>query len=138
MSARTDCVRGQIHDPAPLLAKVRLEFECQRAQVFSGRRASRADLMSFPISIWTHSIKDSFVDDSTATSSTSKVVLVSRSGRDDCNVDCRFGQVIDRLVNANAQIIAHAPLKDSQSGGGRGFELEGVAFPAAQIKLEFP
>ncbi len=112
-----------------------------------------------------------------ATSSTSKVVLVGRSEREDCDVDYRFGQVaIDRPVidwsgncgnltsavgpfaitqglvdaprdgiavvriwqaNISARIIAHVPMKDGQVVEVGDFELDGVAFPAAEIKLEF-
>ncbi|OJW91466.1 MAG: hypothetical protein BGO71_23220 [Burkholderiales bacterium 67-32] len=50
-----------------------------------------------------------------ATSSTSKVVIVGPSTRPDCDVDYWFGQV--------------------QELGG--FELDGVTFPAAEVRLEF-
>ena len=112
-----------------------------------------------------------------ATSSTSKVVLVSPSDRADCDVDYRFGQVaIDRPVidwsgncgnltsavgpfaiaqglvdvpadgiavvriwqaNINAKIIAHIPMREGQVVEDGDFELDGVTFPAAEIKIEF-
>ena len=112
-----------------------------------------------------------------ATSSTSKVVVVSTSARDGCDVDYLFGQVaVDRpvidwsgncgnlsaavgpfaissgLVAAPAQglatvriwqanigkrIVAHVPMRDGEVQEEGGFELDGVAFPAAEIRLEF-
>ncbi|MGU7773015.1 2-methylaconitate cis-trans isomerase PrpF [Burkholderia sp. MR1-5-21] len=112
-----------------------------------------------------------------ATSSTSKVVVVSRSTRPDCDVDYLFGAAsIDRPVidwsgncgnltsavgpfaiaqglvdapdngvatvriwqaNINARIIAHVPMKDGEVVEDGDFELDGVAFPAAEIRLEF-
>lgn len=112
-----------------------------------------------------------------ATSSTSKVVIIARSERDDCDVDYRFGQVaIDRPIidwsgncgnltsavgpfaisqglvdapangiaivriwqaNIGARIIAHVPVRDGQVLEEGHFELDGVAFPSAEIKLEF-
>ncbi|MFJ4375321.1 2-methylaconitate cis-trans isomerase PrpF [Pseudomonas japonica] len=112
-----------------------------------------------------------------ATSSTSKVVLVSRSSRADCDVDYRFGQVaIDRAVidwsgncgnltsavglfaisqglveaprdgratvriwqaNINARIIAHVPMRDGFPEEDGDFTLDGVAFPGAEVELEF-
>ena len=112
-----------------------------------------------------------------ATSSTSKVVLLSKSSHPDCDVDYRFGQVaIDRPVidwsgncgnltsavgpfaiaqglveaptdgvavvriwqaNINAKIIAHVPMSNGQVVEDGGFELDGVSFPAAEIKIEF-
>src|SRR5471032_655242 len=112
-----------------------------------------------------------------ATSSTSKVVLVGPSSRDDCDVDYWFGQVaIDKPVvdwsgncgnltsavgpfaiaqgfvdapkdgvatvriwqaNINAKIISHVPMKDGQVVEEGDFELDGVTFPAAEIRIEF-
>ncbi|WP_211466660.1 2-methylaconitate cis-trans isomerase PrpF [Collimonas silvisoli] len=112
-----------------------------------------------------------------ATSSTSKVVLVSRSLREDCDVDYLFGQVaIDQAMidwsgncgnltaavgpfaiaqglldapcdgvatvriwqaNINAKIIAHVPMQDGAVVEEGDFELDGVTFPAAEIKIEF-
>jgi hypothetical protein len=111
------------------------------------------------------------------TSSTSKVVILSRSARADCDVDYRFGAAaidapaIDwsgncgnlsaavgpfaigsRLVDAPAngvatvriwqanidkKIIAHVPMQDGEVQELGDFELDGVAFPAAEVKLEF-
>ncbi|NGM87513.1 2-methylaconitate cis-trans isomerase PrpF [Parapusillimonas sp. SGNA-6] len=112
-----------------------------------------------------------------ATSSTSKVVLVSRSQRPDCDVEYVFGQVsIDRqlvdwsgncgnLTSAvgpyaihrglvtpppngvatirlwqagiRKKIVAHVPMQDGQLVEMGDFELDGVAFPAAEIRLDF-
>ncbi len=112
-----------------------------------------------------------------ATSSTSKVVLVSRSSRPECDVDYRFGQVaidapvvdwsgncgnlttavgpfaieqglvevpasgtaIVRLWQANIgkKIIAHVPMQRGEVQEEGSFELDGVTFPAAEVKLEF-
>lgn len=112
-----------------------------------------------------------------ATSSTSKVVLVSRSARPDCDVDYLFGQVsIDQalidwsgncgnltaavgpfaihrgLVNAprdglatiriwqaniGRKIVAHVPVRNGEVVELGDFELDGVTFPAAEIRLEF-
>lgn len=112
-----------------------------------------------------------------ATSSTSKVVLVSKSNRPDCDVDYLFGQVaidaplIDwsgncgnlttavgpfaieqglvevaadgvapvRMWQANIskRIIAHVPMRGGEVEEDGDFELDGVAFPAAEIRLEF-
>lgn len=112
-----------------------------------------------------------------ATSSTSKVVLVSPSDRPDCDVEYLFGQVaieqplIDwsgncgnlttavgpfaiaqglvpagpdgvrtvRLWQANLgkRIVAHVPVRDGEVVEEGTFELDGVAFPAAEIRLEF-
>ena len=112
-----------------------------------------------------------------ATSSTSKVVLVSRSTRPDCDVDYLFGQVsieapvIDwsgncgnlttavgpfaiseglveaardgiatvRIWQANIskRIVAHVPMRAGQVVEEGDFELDGVTFPAAEVKLEF-
>jgi 2-methylaconitate isomerase len=112
-----------------------------------------------------------------ATSSTSKVVIVGRSSREDCDVDYRFGQVaIDRPVidwsgncgnltaavgpfaiarglvdaprdgvaivriwqaNIGAKIIAHVPMQNGEVVEEGDFELDGVTFPAAEIRIEF-
>lgn len=112
-----------------------------------------------------------------ATSSTSKVVLISKSEREDCDVDYRFGQVaIDRPVidwsgncgnltsavglfaitqglvdaprdgravvriwqaNIGAKIIAQVPMQDGHALEEGEFKLDGVAFPAAEVELEF-
>ncbi|MEW6267152.1 MAG: 2-methylaconitate cis-trans isomerase PrpF [Thermodesulfobacteriota bacterium] len=112
-----------------------------------------------------------------ATSSTSKVVILSKSTRPDCDVDYLFGAVaIDRPVidwsgncgnltsavgpfaigtglvatpaqgtatvrlwqaNIGQRIIAHVPMKDGEVLEEGDFELDGVAFPASEVKLEF-
>lgn len=112
-----------------------------------------------------------------ATSSTSKVVLVSKSMRADCDIDYLFGAVaiespiIDwsgncgnlttavvpfaiseglveginngirtvRMWQANIgkRIIAHVPMRDGQVVEEGDFELDGVTFPSAEIRLEF-
>lgn len=112
-----------------------------------------------------------------ATSSTSKVVLLSQSSQPGCDVDYRFGQVaIDHAVidwsgncgnltsavgpfaiaqglvnapadgiaevriwqaNINAKIIAHVPMSNGCVVEDGDFELDGVTFPAAEIKIEF-
>jgi probable AcnD-accessory protein PrpF len=112
-----------------------------------------------------------------ATSSTSKVVIVSKSSRADCDVDYLFGAVsveqpvIDwsgncgnlsaavgpfaictglvaaptdgvttvRIWQANIGklIIAHIPMLNGEVQELGDFELDGVAFPGAEIKLEF-
>jgi hypothetical protein len=112
-----------------------------------------------------------------ATSSTSKVVLVSKSSRSDCDVEYLFGQVaidapvIDwsgncgnltaavgpfainaglvsapaagtapvRLWQANIgkRIIAHVPMRGGEVEETGSFQLDGVAFPGAEVKLEF-
>ena len=112
-----------------------------------------------------------------ATSSTSKIVIVSPSSRDDCDVDYLFGQVaIDKpmidwsgncgnltaavgpfaissgLVSALAdgvatvriwqanisrKIVAHVPMRDGEVVEMGEFELDGVAFPAAEVRIEF-
>jgi len=112
-----------------------------------------------------------------ATSSTSKVVLISKSKRDDCDVDYLFGQVkIDAPVidwsgncgnlttavgpfaisehlvdvprdgialvriwqaNIGKRILAYVPVRDGQVVEEGDFELDGVTFPAAEVKLEF-
>ncbi|MDM0109169.1 2-methylaconitate cis-trans isomerase PrpF [Variovorax sp. J22R24] len=112
-----------------------------------------------------------------ATSSTSKVVIVGPSTRDDCDVDYLFGAVaiespvVDwsgncgnltsavgpfaierglvkapsdgiatvRIWQANIQkkIVAHVPMRGGEVLETGDFELDGVTFPAAEIKLEF-
>lgn len=112
-----------------------------------------------------------------ATSSTSKVVIVSPSTRDDCDVDYLFGAVsvespvvdwsgncgnltsavgpfaIERglvqaprdgvgtvriwQANIRKKIVAQVPMRDGEVLETGGFELDGVTFPAAEIKLEF-
>jgi 2-methylaconitate isomerase len=112
-----------------------------------------------------------------ATSSTSKVVLIGPSSRDDCDVDYLFGQVsidkpvidwsgncgnltsavgpyaiaqgllkakrdgtaVVRIWQANIQkrIISHVPMKDGEVVEDGDFKLDGVTFPAAEIRLEF-
>lgn len=112
-----------------------------------------------------------------ATSSTSKVVILSKSKRPDCDVDYLFGAVaIDTPVidwsgncgnltsavgpfaisegwaeaapdgmaevriwqaNIGKRIIAHVPMRNGNVVEEGDFELDGVAFPAAEIKLEF-
>jgi probable AcnD-accessory protein PrpF len=112
-----------------------------------------------------------------ATSSTSKVVILSKSGRPDCDVDYRFGQVaidaplIDwsgncgnlsaavgpfaissglvaappdgtatvRIWQANIQkkIVNHVQMQDGEVRELGEFQLDGVTFPAAEVKLEF-
>jgi hypothetical protein len=112
-----------------------------------------------------------------ATSSTSKVVLISRSTRDDCDVDYLFGAVsLDKPVidwsgncgnltsavgpfairrglvaaprdgvasvriwqaNIGKKIVARVPMTDGEVQETGDFELDGVTFPSAEIKLEF-
>ena len=112
-----------------------------------------------------------------ATSSTSKVVILSKSQRADCDVDYRFGQVaIDApvidwsgncgnlsaavgafaissglvaapadgsatvriwQVNIQKKIVNHVPMQAGEVQELGGFELDGVAFPAAEVKVEF-
>jgi 2-methylaconitate isomerase len=112
-----------------------------------------------------------------ATSSTSKVVILSKSTRPDCDVDYRFGQVaIDKPVvdwsgncgnlsaavgpfaisagllaapgdgvatvriwqaNIAKKIVAHVPMQGGEVQELGDFELDGVTFPAAEVKLEF-
>lgn len=112
-----------------------------------------------------------------ATSSTSKVVILSPSTRSDCDVDYLFGQVpIDKALidysgncgnltsavgpfaiseglveapregtatvriwqsNIGKRILAHVPVRDGQVVEEGGFHLDGVAFPAAEVVLEF-
>ena len=112
-----------------------------------------------------------------ATSSTSKVVILARSSRPDCDVDYLFGQVaIDAPVidwsgncgnlsaavgpfaissglvaapadgaatvriwqaNIRKRIVAHVPMHGGDVQELGDFELDGVAFPAAEVQLEF-
>jgi probable AcnD-accessory protein PrpF len=112
-----------------------------------------------------------------ATSSTSKIVILSKSDRPDSDVNYLFGQVsIDSAVidwsgncgnlstavgpfaieqglveapadgtatvriwqaNIKKRIISHVPMKDGAVQELGDFELDGVAFPAAEVKLEF-
>jgi probable AcnD-accessory protein PrpF len=112
-----------------------------------------------------------------ATSSTSKVVILSPSRRPDCDIDYLFGAVaIDAPVidwsgncgnlsaavgpfaisaglvdappdgsatvriwqaNLGKKIIAYVPMHAGDVHESGAFELDGVAFPAAEIRLEF-
>ncbi len=112
-----------------------------------------------------------------ATSSTSKIVILSTSARPDSDVDYLFGQVaidkpvidwsgncgnlstavgpfaieqglvsapsegtaVVRIWQANIQkrIVSHVPMKDGAVQELGEFELDGVSFPAAEVKLEF-
>ena len=112
-----------------------------------------------------------------ATSSTSKIVILSKSKREDCDVDYLFGQVaIDRPVidwsgncgnlttavgpfalsnglvsgpkdgtatvriwqaNIAKKIVSHVPMQGGEVVELGAFELDGVTFPAAEVKLEF-
>lgn len=112
-----------------------------------------------------------------ATSSTSKIVILSKSERPDCDVDYLFGQVaIDAPVidwsgncgnlttavgpfaidagivaaptdgtatvriwqaNIGKRIVSHVPMRDGAVQELGDFELDGVTFPAAEVKLEF-
>jgi probable AcnD-accessory protein PrpF len=115
-----------------------------------------------------------------ATSSTSKIVIVSKSDKSDHDVDYLFGQVsIDKAfidwtgncgnlsaavgafainaglvdqalipkkgfatiriwqVNISKTIIAHIPICNGEVQECGDFELDGVTFPAAKIKVEF-
>jgi probable AcnD-accessory protein PrpF len=112
-----------------------------------------------------------------ATSSTSKVVILSKSERSDSDVDYLFGAVaidapvidwsgncgnltsavgpfaiseglveaprdgiaVVRIwqVNIGKRIIAHVPMRDGLVQEEGDFELDGVTFPSAEIKLEF-
>ncbi|MFT3956043.1 MAG: 2-methylaconitate cis-trans isomerase PrpF [Piscinibacter sp.] len=112
-----------------------------------------------------------------ATSSTSKVVILSRSTRTDCDVDYLFGAVaVDAPVidwsgncgnlsaavgpfaissglvaapadgpalvriwqaNINKKILSHVPMQGGEVVELGDFELDGVTFPAAEIRLEF-
>jgi hypothetical protein len=112
-----------------------------------------------------------------ATSSTSKVVILSKSDRADCDVDYLFGQVaIDRPLvdwsgncgnlsaavgpcaigmglvaapadgmatvriwqaNIKKKIVNHVPMSGGEVQELGDFQLDGVAFPAAEVQLEF-
>jgi probable AcnD-accessory protein PrpF len=112
-----------------------------------------------------------------ATSSTSKIVILSKSEHPDCDIDYLFGQVaIDRPVidwsgncgnlttavgpfaisegmiaaprdgeaivriwqaNIQKRIVSHVPMKDGAVVELGDFELDGVTFPAAEVKIEF-
>ena len=112
-----------------------------------------------------------------ATSSTSKIVILSKSDRPDCDIDYLFGQVaIDRpaidwsgncgnlttavgpfaitegmvaaprdgeatvriwQANIGKRIVSRVPLKGGEVVELGDFELDGVTFPAAEVKLEF-
>ena len=112
-----------------------------------------------------------------ATSSTSKVVLISKSSHPDCDVDYLYGGLaIDQpsidwsgncgnltaavgpfaissglvkapsdgwatvriwQANISKKIIAQVPMKGGEVQEEGDFELDGVTFPAAEIKLEF-
>ena len=112
-----------------------------------------------------------------ATSSTSKVVIVSKSARADCDIDYLFGQVaIDQplvdwsgtcgnlsaavgpfaistgLIGAPAdgtatvriwqanigkKIVSRVPMSGGEVQELGDFQLDGVAFPAAEVELEF-
>ena len=112
-----------------------------------------------------------------ATSSTSKVVILSKSARPGCDVDYLFGQVaIDRpaidwsgncgnlttavgpfalsegivaaprdgvavvriwQANLGKKIVVHVPMKDGAVVEEGDFELDGVTFPAAEVRIEF-
>jgi len=112
-----------------------------------------------------------------ATSSTSKVVIVSKSARPGCDVDYLFGAVaidapivdwsgncgnllaavgpfalaqglvaaprdghaVVRIwqVNTRRLIVAHVPIREGQVVEVGNFQLDGVAFPGAEIRLEF-
>ncbi len=112
-----------------------------------------------------------------ATSSTSKVVIISRSRRNDCDVDYLFGAVdistpfIDwsgncgnltsavgpfsihrglvkaphdglaevRIwqTNIEKRIVAHVPVRGGQVIEDGDFELDGVSFPSAEIRIHF-
>jgi len=112
-----------------------------------------------------------------ATSSTSKIVILSKSARPDSDVDYLFGQVaIDKpaidwtgncgnlstavgpfaieagllgapadgtavvriwQTNIRKRIISHVPMQAGEVQELGGFELDGVAFPAAEVRLEF-
>ena len=112
-----------------------------------------------------------------ATSSTSKVVLIAKSSRPDCDVDYLYGGLaVDKATvdwsgncgnlttavgpfaiakgliaapadgwatvriwqaNIGKRIIAHVPMRDSEVQEEGDFKLDGVTFPAAEIKLEF-
>jgi probable AcnD-accessory protein PrpF len=112
-----------------------------------------------------------------ATSSTSKVVILSKSAHPDCDVDYLFGQVaIDQPLvdwsgncgnlsaavgpfaistglvtappdgtatvriwqaNIRKKIVSHVPMTGGEVQELGDFQLDGVAFPAAEVELEF-
>ena len=112
-----------------------------------------------------------------ATSSTSKIVILSASSRPDCDVDYLFGQVaIDRPLidwsgncgnltaavgpfaitegwahagdegsamvriwqqNISKRILSHVPVRQGMVVEEGEFVLDGVTFPAAEIRIEF-
>jgi len=112
-----------------------------------------------------------------ATSSTSKVVILSKSAHPDCDVDYLFGQVaIDQPLvdwsgncgnlsaavgpfaistglvtappdgtatvriwqaNIRKKIVSHVPMTGGEVQELGDFRLDGVAFPAAEVELEF-
>lgn len=112
-----------------------------------------------------------------ATSSTSKIVILSKSERPDSDIDYLFGQVaIDAPVidwsgncgnlstavgpfaistglvaapadgtatvriwqaNIRKRIFSHVPMQGGEVQEMGAFELDGVAFPAAEVRLEF-
>ena len=112
-----------------------------------------------------------------ATSSTSKVVIVSRSTQPDCDVDYLFGGLaVDRpdidwsgncgnltaavgpyaistglvaapehgwatvrlwQANIGKKIVVHVPMADGEVLEEGDFGLDGVAFPGAEIRIEF-
>ena len=112
-----------------------------------------------------------------ATSSTSKIVILSPSSRAGCDVDYLFGQVaIDRALidwsgncgnltaavgpfavaegwaksprdgfakvviwqaNIGKRIVAHVPVRNGEVVEEGDFVLDGVTFPAAEIRIEF-
>ena len=112
-----------------------------------------------------------------ATSSTSKIVILSKSSRPGCDVDYLFGQVaIDRAfidwsgncgnltsavgpfavsqgwvkapvdgiakvriwqANVSRRIDAHVPVRDGEVVEEGDFNLDGVTFPSAEIRLEY-
>ncbi|MCB1725497.1 MAG: 2-methylaconitate cis-trans isomerase PrpF [Gammaproteobacteria bacterium] len=115
-----------------------------------------------------------------ATSSTSKTVILARSGRPDHDVDYLFGQVsidrpfvdwsgncgnltaavgsfaiasglVDRArvpdngtavvriwqANIHKTIVAHVPITNGEVQETGEFELDGVTFPAAEVRIEF-
>ena len=112
-----------------------------------------------------------------ATSSTSKVVLLAKSSRPDCDVDYLYGGLtVDRpnidwsgncgnltaavgpfaiasglvaappdgwasvriwQANIGKKIVAHVPMRNGDVQEEGDFMLDGVAFPAAEIRLEF-
>ncbi|AWB35405.1 2-methylaconitate cis-trans isomerase PrpF [Orrella marina] len=112
-----------------------------------------------------------------ATSSTSKIVIISASDRPDSDIDYLFGQVsIDKPLidwsgncgnltaavgpfaihrglispgeacgitiriwqaNIRKRILAHVPVREGQVLETGEFKLDGVAFPAAEIRIEF-